>query len=138
MKKVTANRTLTFLPVDVTSNKLHIDHGIGHGIRFYFSYWLTVDLSIFYGYLQRHCSREIRDIVSVLLTRFRNTRSSSHSYPFQVSLPNSRNLSNKSSFIPGACNLWNVLPPSSFPQFCNLSSFKSKMNKIDLSLSLSC
>ena len=60
------------------------------------------------------------------------TRSSTHSHPFQVSLPNPRTLSHKSSFIPRTCNLWNVLPSSCFPESYNLPSFKSKMNKLDL------
>ena len=35
---------------------------------------------------------------------------STHSHPFQVSLPNPRTLYHKSSFIPRTCNLWNILP----------------------------
>ena len=34
----------------------------------------------------------------------------------------------KPSFIPRACNLWNVLPSSCFPESFNLRSFKSKIN----------
>ena len=93
---------------------------------------LVGDLSIFYRYFNGHCSQEIRDIIPVPLRRFRTTRSSTHSHPFQVSLPNPRTLSHKSSFIPRTCNLWNVLPSSCFPESCNLPSFKSKMNKLDL------
>ena len=33
---------------------------------------------------------------------------------------------------PRACNLWNVLPHSCFPESYNLPSFKSKINKLDL------
>ena len=101
---------------------------------------LAGDLSIFYRYFHGHCSQEIRDIVPVPLRRVRTTRSSTHSHPFQVSLPNPRTLSPKSSFIPRTCNLWNVLPSSCFPESYNLPSFKSKMIKLDvISLSpLSC
>ena len=70
-------------------------------------------------------------IIPVPLRRVRTTRSSTHSHPFQVSLPHPRTLSHKSSFIPRTCNLWNVLP-SCFPESYNLSSFKSKINKLDL------
>ena len=77
-------------------------------------------------------SQEIRDIIPVPLRRVRTTRSSTHSHPFQVSLPNPRTLSHKSSFIPRTCNLWNVLPSSCFPESYNLPSFKSKINKLDL------
>ena len=93
---------------------------------------LVGDLSIFYRYFNGHCSQEIRDINPVPLRRFRTTRSSTHSHPFQVSRPTSRTLSQKSSFIPRACNLWKVLPSSCFPEFYNLPSFKSKINKLDL------
>ena len=51
---------------------------------------------------------------------------------FQVSLPNPRTLSHKSSFIPRTCNLWNVLPSSCFPESYNLPSFKSKIDRFDL------
>ena len=49
---------------------------------------LVADLSIYYRYLNGHCSHEIRDIIPVPLRRVRTTRSSTHSHPFQVSLPN--------------------------------------------------
>ena len=87
---------------------------------------LVGDLSIFYRYFNGHCSQEIRDIIPVPLGRVRTTRSSTHSHPFQVSLPSSRTLSHKSSFILRACNLWKVLP-SCFPESYNLPSFKSKI-----------
>ena len=93
---------------------------------------LVGDLSIFYRYFNGNCSQEIRDIIPVPLRRVRTTRSSTHSHPFQVSLPTSRTLSHKSSLIPRTCNLWNVLPSSCFPESYNLPSFKSKINKLDL------
>ena len=93
---------------------------------------LVGDLSIYYRYFNGYCSQEIRDIIPVPLRRVRTTRSSTHSHPFQVSLPTSRTLSHKSSYIPRTCNLWNVLPSSCFPESYNLPSFKSKMNKLDL------
>ena len=93
---------------------------------------LVGDLSIYYRYFNGHCSQEIRDIIPVPLRRVRTTRSSTYSHPLQVSLPTSRTLSHKSSFIPRTCNLWNVLPSSSFPESYNLPSFKSKINKPDL------
>ena len=70
-----------------------------------FHHHLVGDLSIFYRYFHGHCSQEIREIIPVPLRRFRTTRGSTHSHPFQVSLPNPRALSHKSSFIPRTCNL---------------------------------
>ena len=93
---------------------------------------LVGDLSIYYRYFNGHCSQEIRDIIPVPLRRARTTRSSTHSHPFQVSLPTSRTLSHQSSFIPRTCNLWSVLPSSCFPESYDLPSFKSKINKLDL------
>ena len=93
---------------------------------------LVGDLSSFYRYFHRNRSQETRDIIPVPLRRVRNTWRSNHSHPFEVSLPNPRTLSHKSSFIQGTCNLWNVLPSSCFPESYNLPSFKSKINKLDL------
>ena len=87
---------------------------------------------IFSSICHEHCSQEIRDTVPVPLRRVRTTRSSTHPHPFQVSLPTSRTLSHKSSFIPRTCNLWNLLLSSCFPESYNLPSFKSKINKLDL------
>ena len=93
---------------------------------------LVGDLSIFYRYFHGHCSQEIRDVIPVPLRRIRNTRSSTHSHPFKISLPYPRTLSHKSSCIPSTCNLWNVLPSSCFPESYNLPSFRSKIDKLDL------
>ena len=82
------------------------------------------DLSIYYRYFNVHCSQVIRDIFPVSLRRVRTTGSSTHSHRFQVSLPNPRTLSHKSSFIPRTCNLLNVLPSSCLPESYNLPSFK--------------
>ena len=90
------------------------------------------DLSFFYWNFHGHCSQEIRDIIPVPLRHVRTTRSSTHSHPFQVSLPNPRTLSHKSSFIPRTCNLWNVFSSSCFPESYNLPSFNSTINKLDL------
>ena len=68
-----------------------------------------------------------------VLDEARTTRSSTYSHPFQVTLPNPRTLSHKSSFIPRTSQLWNTLPPTTFPESYNLSSFKSNINKLILS-----
>ena len=92
---------------------------------------LVGDLYVYYRFFNGHCSQEIREIILAPLRRVRTTRSSTHSHRFQVSLPTSRTLSHKSSFIPRTCNLWNLLP-SCFPESYNLPSFKSKINSLDL------
>ena len=93
---------------------------------------LVADLSIFYRYFHGHWSQEIKNIIPDPVRRVRTTRSSTYSHPFQVTLPNPRTLSHKSSFIPRTSQLWNSLPPTTFPESYNLSSFKSNINKLDL------
>ena len=108
------------------------NHNLAKSVESLFHRRFVADLSVFCKDSHGHCSYEIRDISPVPLMRFDNNRSSTHSHPFQVSLPNPRTLSHKSSFTPRTCNLWNVLPSSCFPKSSNLSSFKSKINKLDL------
>ena len=94
---------------------------------------LVADLSIFYRYFHGHCSQEIKNIIpDPVVRRVQTTRSSTYSHPCQVTLPNPRTLSHKSSFIPRTSQLWNLLPPTTFPKSYNLSSFTSNINKLDL------
>ena len=100
---------------------------------------LVGHLSISSTYFNGHCSQEIRDIIPVPLRCVRTTRSSTHSHPFQVSLPTSPTLSHKSSSIPRTCNLWNVLLSSRFPESYNVpySNLRS-INLISSLYPLSC
>ena len=93
---------------------------------------LVADLSIYYCYFHGHCSQEIKNIIPDPMRRVQTTRSSTHSHPFQVTLPIPRTLAHKSSFITRTSQLWNSLPPTTFPESYNLSSFKSNVNKLDL------
>ena len=68
------------------------------------------DLSIIHRCFHGNCSQEIRDIIPIPLRRVRTTRSSTHSRPFQVSLPNPRTLSHKSSFLEHAIYGTSCLP----------------------------
>ena len=61
---------------------------------------LVADLSIFYRYFHGHCSQEIKNIILDPVRRVGTTISSTYSYPFQVTLPNPRTLSqNLLSFL---------------------------------------
>ena len=93
---------------------------------------LVADLSIFYRHFHGHCSQEIKNIIPDPVRRVRTTRSSTYSHSFQVTLPIPRTLAHKSSFIPRTSQLWNSLPPTTFPVPYNLSSSKSNINKLDL------
>ena len=88
---------------------------------------LVGDLSIFYSFFNGYRSQEIRDIIPVSLRHVRSTRSSTHSHPFHVPLPNPLTLPHKSSVIPRTCNLWNVCLLLAFLNLttCHLSHRKS-------------
>ena len=93
---------------------------------------LVVDLSIFYRYFHGHCSLEIKNIIPGPVMRVRTTRSFIQTHPFQITPLNPRTLAHKSSFIPRTSQLWNTLPSTAFPESYDLSSFKSNINKLDL------
>ena len=93
---------------------------------------LVADLSIFYRYFHGHCSQEIKNIIPDPVRRVRATRSSTHSHPFQVALPNPRTLAHKIYIFPRTSQLWNSLPSTIVPKSYKLSSFKSNINKFDL------
>ena len=93
---------------------------------------LVAGLSTFYQYFHGHCSLGIKTFIPDPLRHVQPTRSSTQSHFFQVMLFNPQNLSHKYSFIPRPCQLWNTLPPTSFPESYNLSCFKSNINKLDL------
>ena len=94
-------------------------------------YRLVSDLSIFYCYFHGHCSQEIKNIMPDPVRHVRTTRISTYSQPFQVTLPNPRTLSHKSSFIPRTSQLWNSLPLLSLnPTICHLLNLN--INKLDL------
>ena len=95
---------------------------------------LVGNLCIFYRHLQGNCSMEMRNIIPDPVRRVRTTRSSIHSHPFQVTTPNPRTLAHKSSFIPRTSQLWKSLPPTTFLESYNLSSFKFNINKLKISM----
>ena len=92
---------------------------------------LVADLSIFYRFYG-HCSLEIKNIIPDPVRRAQTTRSSNHSHPFQITLPNPQALAHKSSFIPRISQRRSSLPSSVFPESYNLSSFNFSINKLDI------
>ena len=77
---------------------------------------LVSDLSIFNRYVHGNCSLEIKNIIPCPARHVRTTRSSTHSHPFQATLPNPRTLTHKSSFISRTSQLWNSLQSPIFPE----------------------
>ena len=96
------------------------------------SHRLVAGLSIFYRFFHGHCSQEMKNIIPDPMKRVPTTRSSTYSHPFQVTLPNSQTLAHKLFFILRTSQLWNSLPPTTFPESQNLSSFKSNIKKLNL------
>ena len=76
---------------------------------------IVADLSICFRYFHGHCSQEIKNIIPDPVRRVRTTRSSTHSHPFQVTLPNPRALAHKSPFIPELLNYGTHCHPLFFP-----------------------
>ena len=76
---------------------------------------LVADPSLFYCYFHGHCSLEIKTIFPNPVRRVRTNRSSTHSHPFQVTLPDPQTLAHISYFIPRTSQLWSTLPSNAFP-----------------------
>ena len=71
-----------------------------------------------------HCSKDIRNIITYPFRCVKSTRKSTHSHPFQITLPNPLTLSLKSPPTPSTCNQWNVLTSSvCYDESYNLSRF---------------
>ena len=93
---------------------------------------LVADLSIFCRHFHGHCSQKIKNIIPDPVRRVRTTRSSTHSHPFQATLPNPRTQAHNSYFIPRTSQLWNSLPPTTFLEYYNLSYLNLTSTKLDL------
>ena len=88
---------------------------------------LVADFSIFYRYFQGHCSQEIKNIIPDPVRRVRTTRSSTHSHPFQVTLPNPRTLAHKNLSFQELLNCGTHCHPllSLNPTICHLLNLMS-------------
>ena len=83
--------------------------------------------SISYRYFHGHYSQEIKNIIPDPVRCVRTTRRSTYSHSFQVTLPNPRTLSHKSSFIPRTLNCGTHCHPllSPNPTICHLLNLTS-------------
>jgi len=90
------------------------------------------DLSLFYRYFHGLCSEELSSIVPPLDSPNRDTRRTSHMHPFTVQLPTHRTSTFSRTFIPRVSRLWNQLPVHVFPPVPSLQSFKSRVNRLNL------
>ena len=75
-------------------------------------------LSVLYRYYFGRCSSELAQLIPIAYSRGRSTRYSDRLHNFSVTIPRSR-----------TANLWNSLPIEYFPLTCDLSGFRSKVNR---------
>lgn len=89
----------------------------------------VASLSLFYKYYHGRCSDEISSLVPPPKIAKRNTRLSTRSHPFTVSVPLCKKAFYSNSFFPRTSVLWNSLPSYCFPDVYNLNVFKSRVNR---------
>ena len=94
----------------------------------------VADLSLFYRYFHGHCSSEISNIMPQLEIPGRETRRTATSHRHTVELRTSRTAPFDRTFVPRASRLWNSLPSNVFPETIDLQTFKSRINRLNLSL----
>ena len=86
-------------------------------------------LSVLYRYYFGRCSSELAQLIPIAYSRGRSTRYSDRLHNFSVTIPRCyKDLYINSSF-PRTANLWNSLPIEYFPLTCDLSGFRSKVNR---------
>ena len=87
----------------------------------------VASLSLFYRYYFGRCSEELNYCVPGPKNWGRNTRLAASSHEYCVEVCDPRIDRYGSCFFPFTANLWNSLPPSTFPPSYDLSSFKSQV-----------
>ena len=94
----------------------------------------VASLSLFYKYLNGHCSQELSALVPSLRKSTKNTRAFKSQHKYTVTIPRYRSTTYQKSFFPRTASLWNSLPSSCFPNEFNMCEFKKSANKYLLSL----
>ena len=87
----------------------------------------VASLSLFYRYYFGRCSEELNYCVPGPKNWGRYTRLAASSHEYCVEVCDPRIDRYGSCFFPFTGNLWNSLPPSTFPPSYDLSSFKSRV-----------
>ena len=89
----------------------------------------VASLSLFYRYYFGRCSSELAQLVPLPYSRGRSTRYSDRLHDFSVTIPRGYKDVYVNSFFPRTARLWNSLPIECFPLTCDLSGFKSRINR---------
>ena len=90
----------------------------------------VASLSLFYRYYFGSCSPMLAECVPSGKVFPRSTRAASASTEYSVQLERSRTVNRSNSFFVRTSQLWNKLPPSTFPKEYDLQVFKKRVNKI--------
>ena len=89
----------------------------------------VTSLSLFYRYYFGRCSSELAQLVPLPYSRRRSTRYSDRLYDSSITIPRCYKDVYVNSFFPRTARLWNSLPIECFPLTCDLSGFKSRINR---------
>ena len=89
----------------------------------------VASLSHYYRYYFGRCSSELAQLVLVPFSRGRSTRYSDRLHDFSVTIPRCYKDVYVNSFFPHTTKLWNSLPIECSPLTCDLSGFKSRINR---------
>ena len=89
----------------------------------------VASLSLFYRYYCGRCSSEVAQLVPLPYSRGRSTCYSDRLHNFSVTIPRCYKAVYVNSFFPRTARLWNSLPIECFPLTCDLSDFKSRINR---------
>ena len=89
----------------------------------------VTSLSLFCRYYFGRCSSELAQLVPLPFSRGRCTRYSDRLHDFSVTIPRCYKDVYVNSFFPRTAKLWNSLPIECFPLTCDVSGFKSRINR---------
>ena len=89
----------------------------------------VASLGLFYRYYFGRYSSELALLVPLPFFQGRYTRYSDRLHDFSVTIPRCYKDVYVNSFFPHTARLWNSLPIECFPLTCDLSGFKSRINR---------
>ena len=94
----------------------------------------VANLRLFYRYYFGGCSSKLAQLVSLPLPRGRSTRYFYRLLDFSVYIPRCYKDVYINNFFPRTARLWNSLPIERFPLTYNITGFKSRINRHQLTV----
>ena len=89
---------------------------------------------LFYRNYFGRCSSELAELIPISYSQGRSTRYSDRLHHFSVTTPRCYKDVYVNSFFPPRAKLWNSLPIKCFPVTYDLSGFKSRINRVLLTV----